>query len=87
MSEQHVVDFVAAHLQAIIKRLITALVICIIVMLLNNAAWMYVWSMYDWTSESEEIVVEAEDGIANYIGRDGDITNGTDHSTEDDENP
>lgn len=57
-----------------IKRLVIALIICFVLMFGSNAVWLYAWMQYDYGYESVEI--ETEDGNANYIGNDGDITNG-----------
>ena len=54
-----------------IRRLVIALIISLIMMFACNAAWLYVWQLYDYSSE--QTVVEAEDGVANYIGNDGKI--------------
>lgn len=66
-----------------IKRLWVALVVAIILIFAANAAWLYAWIQYDYTSE--EIIVEqdAQDGgNANYIGNDGDIVNGLPESDD-----
>ena len=57
-----------------IKRLIIALVVAIALIFLSNAAWLLYISGFDVTDGS--ISVETQDGIANYIGQNGDITNG-----------
>lgn len=57
-----------------IKRLIIALVVAIALIFLSNAAWLLYISGFDVTDSS--ISVETQDGIANYIGQNGDITNG-----------
>lgn len=62
-----------------IKRLLIGFVVTVILM---TAAWLLAWTSYDYTSEV--CTVEAEDGIANYIGNDGDIYNGEDYSQETD---
>ena len=67
------------------RRLLIALVIVIIVMLINNMMWLYAWNNYDYISEQEQVNVDAQDGVANYIGNDGDITNGADNSCEKEE--
>lgn len=59
-----------------IKRLIIALVVAIALIFLSNAAWLLYISGFDVTDGS--ISVETQDGIANYIGQNGDITNGED---------
>ena len=60
-----------------IRRLWIALIITIILIALTNAIWLYEWTRYDYS----DIEVDGGDnGVANYIGRDGDITNGEDTS-------
>lgn len=61
-----------------IKRLIIALVIAVIVTLLSNVAWLVYLSGYEFYGSDSEVTVEAKDGIANFIGNDGEITNGKD---------
>lgn len=65
-----------------IKRLIIALVIAFVLIFASNGLWLWAWSQYDYestdstTTTTEEVKVDAKDGIANYIGNNGDITNG-----------
>lgn len=61
-----------------IKRLVIALIVAILLMFASNAIWIYAWTSYDYTSEERTIEVDAKDGVANYIGNNGDILNGTD---------
>ncbi len=63
-----------------IKRLIIALVITIVLMFATNIIWIIEFCSFDYSAE--ETTIEANDGTANYIGQDGDITYGTDNSTE-----
>lgn len=58
-----------------IKRLVIALIIAIALIFASNAAWLYVWQLYDYSSEtvSSDVDVDAKDGVANYIGNDGRI--------------
>lgn len=58
------------------KRMIIALVIAILVTLLSNVAWLLYMSGYDFYDTSDDIMIESRDGIANYIGNDGEIDNG-----------
>jgi flagellar basal body-associated protein FliL len=60
------------------KRLIIVLIVTIVLMALTNAMWLYAWTMYDYADDeaSQEVTLESTDGNANYIGNDGDITNG-----------
>ncbi len=69
-----------ARQERTIKRLIIALIILIALTFTSNALWLMVWSSYDYTSE--EVSVDGTDGIANYIGNDGDINNGESDSKE-----
>ena len=63
-----------------IKRLIIALVIAIVVTLLSNVAWLIYLGGYEFYNEDNDVMVEAKDGIANFIGQNGDIINGEDKS-------
>lgn len=64
-----------------IKRLVIALIISICLIFASNLVWLYTWMQYDYSSEeiTHTIDVDAKDGIANYIGNDGDIVNGADN--------
>ncbi len=64
-----------------LRRLVVALIISIIMIAVSNLAWLYMWNSYEYIGESN-VSVEG-DGTANYIGNDGDITNGKSDSTED----
>lgn len=66
-----------------IKRLVIALVITIIMIVVSNLAWLYVWNSYEYVGELSEVSVDSKDGgNANYIGNDGDIINGDSTSEE-----
>ena len=60
-------------------------IIAIIAILLSIGIATYERLQYDYVSE-EIVTVDGKDGIANYIGNDGDIINGENSSTES-ENP
>lgn len=72
------------HLVKVIKWLIIALCISVLLMVASNLAWLYVFNSYDYTDDisTESVTVDGKDGVANYVGNDGDITNGTDYSNE-----
>lgn len=65
-----------ARCERFIKRLIVALVISIFLIFVSNAIWLYAWLQYDYSSEST-VTIDGKDGVANYIGNDGEISNGT----------
>lgn len=75
------------RMERIIKRLVVALIITIVLMFASNALWLYAWMQYDYSSNattSETVTVDGKDGIANYIGNDGDINNGKNSGAESD---
>lgn len=56
-------------------------VLLIVLLVVTNAMWLIAWNQYDYVDDYTSI--EADDGgNANYIGRNGDIYNGT-NSTQD----
>lgn len=59
------------------KREFVMRIIIVIIMLLNNLAWLIAWSQYEYTYEDESVVVDGgERGFAGYVGHDGDINYG-----------
>lgn len=51
------------------------IIILIVLLVVTNAMWLIAWMQYDYVDDS--VMVNGEDdGIANYIGNDGDIDNG-----------
>lgn len=74
-----------ARMERQVKRGWIALIVAVCLLFASNAAWLWCWMQYDYSSESyEEVVVDAQDGgNANYIGQDGNIYNGEDNSAED----
>ncbi len=66
-----------ARSERTIRRIIVALIVTIIMLFASNALWLWAWSQYDYTSE--EISIDGQDGMANYIGERGNINIGTDY--------
>lgn len=64
-------------------RMFIIIVLLIIGLVISNSIWLYNWMQYDYVDEFT--TVDAGGGIANYIGDDGDITNG--ENNEAGENP
>jgi len=67
----------AARHERTVKRLLTALLVTILLMVGTNLAWLYVFNQYDISSE--EYTIEGhENANANYLesGMDGVINNG-----------
>lgn len=72
---------ITAKNERTIKRLIISLIIAIVFVFASNAMWLYAWMQYDYadTESTEAVDVDGGlNGVANYIGNDGDITNGED---------
>lgn len=66
-----------ARYERIVKRLIISLIIAVVLIGASNLMWLHEWTQYDYADEETESVnVQSDDGTANYIGNDGDITNG-----------
>ena len=65
-----------ARNERLIKKLIIALIVTIGLVFASNALWLYSWMQYDYAGEEESVEVNGTDGVANYIGNDGDISNG-----------
>ena len=66
-----------------IKKLIIALIIAIILIFATNAIWLYFWNSYEYEVIESSVDLSTDGGgDANYIGNDGNITNGEDTSSE-----
>ena len=74
-------DFAYVCMNRTIGILIAIVIVCICLIFASNAAWLYAWCQYDYSSE-EIVTVDGKDGVANYIGNDGDIVNGENHGSE-----
>ena len=61
-------------------------IVCLVLIVLlvgSNIAWLVYENSFEDVTTTEEVIVDAEDnGIANYIGNDGDIINGEYSSKE-----
>lgn len=62
-----------ARMDRQLKRLWIAILVAVIATVATNIAWLIYISQYDF--ESYEVTAD-NDGVANYIGNDGDIYNG-----------
>ena len=61
------------------KRLVWVIVLLIVLLVGSNIGWLVYESQFETVESTveEDIVVDAgENGVANFIGNDGDITNG-----------
>ena len=78
-------DFAYVCMNRTIGILIAIVIVCICLIFASNAAWLYAWMQYDYTSKEVIVDVNSDDGgNANYIGNDGDIVNGESNRAETD---
>ena len=61
-----------ARMERVNKRFFIMCIICFMAFVISNLAWLH----YEFQFEDTVITQENADGINNYIGNDGDITNG-----------
>lgn len=64
------------------RRHIIALIIITAMLFISNLVWVYEWTQYDYIGEDSSVTVDAQDGVANYIGERGNINYGTDYGTQ-----
>lgn len=65
------------------KRFVAIIVLLIILLVGSNISWLVYENSFEDVVTTEEITVDAENnGIANYIGNDGDIYNGENKGKE-----
>lgn len=81
---QVLADFKEMH-KSTVKKLWIALIIAWVAVLAVVGVFTYERLQYDYVGE-EIVTVDGKDGIANYIGNDGDIVNG-ENSSKESENP
>jgi hypothetical protein len=74
-----------SRLERQLKRLWIVVLVLIFMLVGSNCAWLWYESQFETVESTvEEVVVDAdENGIANYIGNDGDIINGNGYSKKD----
>lgn len=59
------------------------IVLLIVLLVATNAMWLWAWNQYDYVEEEYSVDMSADDGSnANYIGNDGDISNGGSDNSE-----
>lgn len=70
-------DTVAAQ-ERHVGRLIYVIVLIVVFFILAmlGEAGLFIWYLNQYEVVQETVTVDSTDGVANYIGRDGDISNG-----------
>lgn len=75
--ETSVYDVALAFAERTVVRLWVVIILLIALLVGTNVGWLIYESQFETVETVEEIIVESgDDGIANYIGQDGDIYNG-----------
>ena len=79
MDQQNIPYFahegIMARMERTIKRLWVLCIILIALLAITNGAW--IWYESQFSDETLTVTQDTSDGINNYIGNDGYITNGT----------
>ena len=57
------------------------IVLLIVLLVATNGMWLWAWNQYDYTEDNTTVRADG-DSNANYIGRDGTITNGGDNNSQ-----
>lgn len=65
------------------KRWCIIAIILIILIFATNGAWLYYEKQFDTVTETTTVTQENEAGVNNFIGNDGEITNGETDSNQD----
>lgn len=78
---QYTIDIIQAMAERTIVRLWVIIIILIVLLAGTNAAWIFYESQWE-TVETTEVTQENDKGYNNFIGGDGDITNGATNDKE-----
>lgn len=73
-------EMAMARAERTVKRMVAVVIVMSVLLAGTIAGFLWYLSQYDFSGE--EIIVDACDGHANYIGQDGDINNGTYYGAE-----
>ena len=69
-------DFAYVCMNRTIGRLIAIVIVCICLLFASNAAWLYAWMQYDYSSETEEYIYQQDGEGTNIIGDSNEVNNG-----------
>lgn len=65
-----------ARMERQIKRLWIAVIVAVCLLFSSNAAWLYAWMQYDYSSETEEYIYQQDGEGTNIIGDSNEVNNG-----------
>ena len=81
MESKYALELICTRMDKINRRVMIALILTIFMLFASNAAWLWAWMQYDYTSETvetttETVTVDGKDGIASYANHGGTVNNG-----------
>lgn len=83
--ERYSLDIISAMAERVIRRLWVLIIVLVLLLAGTNLAWLWYINQYDFESYAVDIDTEGN-GIANFIGNDGDIHNGENFGQEENQN-
>lgn len=69
-------EAILARMERMNSRCFVVIIILVVLLFLTNGAWIYYESQYEFVTETTSVTQTSEEGDVNFIGNDGDITNG-----------
>ena len=75
--EQSKNELAFAFIERTVKRQWIALIIALCMLFASNAAWLYCWMQYDYSSKTEEYIYQQDGEGTNIIGDSNEVNNGT----------
>lgn len=74
-------ESVLARNERTVKRLIICLLMCTLLLLLSNCAWLYAWCQYEYVDETETTTTVTQDGEGqNVYGDNNRVNDGAEDS-------
>lgn len=75
----------AARHERTVKRLLTALLIALLLIVGSNLAWLYVWNQYDFSSESYTVENEGNSNLLGAGASMNGVSNGIEGSVQEED--
>lgn len=74
-----------ARMERQIKRLWISVIISVCMLFASNAAWLFCWMQYDYSSGTEEYIYQQDGEGTNIIGDSNEVNNGTESYYQEEE--
>lgn len=78
-------DFAYVCMSRTLNKLIAIVIVCICLLFASNAAWLYCWMQYDYSSETEEYIYQQDGEGTNIIGDSNEVNNGAESYYQEEE--